>query len=325
MNEQRGIVRNRIGIAIWVTALLFGSRAKERAFAANPHPADGSSSLDLPLTFEPNRGQSEKGVQFVARGPGYTLYLNGDGSSFHFSSAAARATNRKRSPLFMKLVGQKKSDSALMGFDERPSKSSYFIGSDPKKWFTGIPNFGRVSQREIYEGIDVIYHGSQGQLEYEFKVAPHAQPETITIAILGADHVHRNSQGDVLFSVANAEMHLQRPSAYQEVNGVVQPVASQYIVRKNSLSFKVGKYDSSRQLVIRPVLSYSGYLKLQDASSSTTGSCFPYICQGVTSGFESQRSASSTGHLSEAHSYRRFARSTSWKAHAGRAQTIIRF
>lgn len=288
MNERRSIVRNRIGIAIWVAALLFSSPAEERAFAGNPHPADGSSSIDLPLTFEPNRGQSEKGVQFVARGPGYTLYLNGDGSSFHFSAATKRSTNLKGSPLSMKLVGQKKPDSALTGSDERPSKSSYFIGSDPKKWFTGIPNFGRVSQRDIYEGIDVTYHGSQGELEYEFNIAPHAQPETITIAILGADHFHLNNQGDVLFSVANAEMHLQRPSAYQDVNGVAQPVASQYIVRKNSLSFKVGKYDSSRQLVIRPVLSYSGYLKLQDARSSITGSCFQSICQGVTPGFEFQ-------------------------------------
>ncbi len=325
MNERRSIDKNVIVIAVWVAALLFGSTTQRRAFAASPSPADGSNSIDLPLTFEPNRGQGEEGVQFVARGPGYTLCLNEKGSSFHFSSPARPSTDTKRPPLSMKLVGRKKSDFALQGFDERPSKSSYFIGSDPKKWFTGIPNFGRVSQRDIYEGIDVTYHGSQGQLEYEFKVAPHAQPETITIAILGADHFHRNSQGDVLFSVANAEMRLQRPSAYQDVNGVAQPVISQYIVRKNSLSFKVGKYDPSRPLIIRPVLSYSGYLKLQDARSSITGSCSPYLCQGLASGFKFQQSTFGTAQLSDVHSYRRFARSTKWKAHAGRAQTITGF
>jgi hypothetical protein len=325
MNERRNIGNKRIVIAASAVALLFAVTTQKRAFAANPSPADGSNSIDLALTFEPNLGQGESGVQFVARGPGYTLYLNEEGSSFHFSSPVRPSTDTKRPPLSMKLVGQKKSDSALQGFDERPSRSSYFIGSDPKKWFTGIPNFGRVFQRDIYEGIDVTYHGSQGQLDYEFKVAPHAQPEAITIAILGADHFHRNSQGDLLFSVANAQMRLQRPFAYQDVNGVAQPVASQYIIRKNSLSFKVGKYDPSRPLIIRPVLSYSGYLKLQDARSAVTGSWLPHSCQGVTSRFQFQRSPFSTEQLSEAHSYRRSARSTSWKAHARRAQTITGF
>jgi hypothetical protein len=325
MIERRNIAKNRIVIAVGVVALLFGVTTQKRAFAANPSPSDGSNSIDLPLTFEPNRGQGEEGVQFVARGPGYTLYLNEEGSSFHFSSAVRPSTDKKRPPLSMKLVGQKKSDSALLGSDERPSKSSYFIGSDPKKWFTGIPNFGRVCQREIYEGIDVTYHGSQGQLEYEFKVAPHAQPETITIAILGADHFHRNSQGDVLFSVANAEMRLQRPSAYQDVNGVAQPVISQYIVRKNSLSFKVGKYDPSRPLIIRPVLSYSGYLKLQDARSSVTGSCFPYSYQGFLSGFQFRRSAFATARLSNAHLFPSIRPLDLVEGHAGRAQTITGF
>jgi hypothetical protein len=223
--------------------------------------------MELPLSFEPNRGQSDNAAQFVARGPGYTLYLNEEGSSFQWSSAPGKSAGKVEPRFAVKFAGQKKSKSNLLGLDEQPSQSSYFTGSDPKKWLTGIPNFRRVARRGVYDGIDVTYHGSQGQLECEFKIAPHADPASISLEIIGARGLHKDPQGDVVFTVANVAMRLHRPTAYQRANGASHAVASHYLVRGNFITVRVGAYDPGKLLFLNPVLSYSGLLKLQDAIS----------------------------------------------------------
>jgi hypothetical protein len=239
-----------------------GLSAREEA----THSAAGAVSSSLPLSFEPNRGQSEDGVQFVARGPGYAVYLSEDGLSFRFSSASEISGGTKPS-LAIRLAGQKRSKAHMLGMDERPSKSSYYSGSDPKKWVTDIPNFSRVERRGVYEGIDASYRGSQGQLECEFRIAPHANPGIIALEIIGARNLRLSAEGDIVFTVADVEMQFSRPAAYQEVNGARHGIASSYRMKGNFISIAVGTYDPRKTLVVNPVLSYSGFLKLQDANS----------------------------------------------------------
>jgi hypothetical protein len=180
------------------------------------------------------------------------------------------SAGRAESSFSMKVVGRKRSKFNLLGLNKQPSKSGYFTGSDPKKWFTDIPNFGGVAQHGVYEGIDVTYHSAQGQLECEFKIAPHAKPGKIALEIIGAHHLRRDPHGDVVFNVANVETRLQRPIAYQGVNGASHAVASHYVVRGNLITLRVGIYDPIEILFINPVLSYSGFLKLEAASSVRT-------------------------------------------------------
>ena len=266
LNQFRKSAQASLALLALTASWVAGSQARK----VGTRSGEASVPLDLPLSFEPNRGQSGVGVRFVARGPGYVLYLNEEGPSFQFPSAMKTSAGRAEPSFSMKLAGEKKLKSDLLGLDDQPSKSSYFTGSDPRKWFTDIPNFGRVAQRGVYEGIDVIYRGSQGQLECEFEIAPHAKPGTIALAIIGARHLRRNTQGDVVFMVANVGMRLQRPIAYQGVNGASHSVASHYIVRGNLITLRVGIYDPGEILFINPVLSYSGFLKLQAASPVPT-------------------------------------------------------
>ena len=228
---------------------------------------EGALTSSLPLSFEPNRGQSEDGVQFVARGPGYALYLNQDGPSFQFSSAVGTSAARTKPSLAIKLAGVKRSKATMLGLDEQPSKSSYYSGSDPKKWVTDIPNFSRVERRGVYDGIDASYHGSQGQLECEFRIAPRANPGTIALEIMGGRKLRLSTQGDIVFTVADVEMWLHRPTAHQEANGARRAVASHYRLKGSLISIIVGTYDAAKTLVVDPILSYSEFLKLQDANS----------------------------------------------------------
>ena len=245
-----------------------------RILASNANPSNAahpiaSAFVDLPLSFEPNQGQSEAGIQFVARGPGYTLLLNNEQASFQFSGGEASSTDSKGGTFELRLAGSKKAQSPLFGRDEQPSKSSYFTGADPRKWITGIPNFGRVERRDVYDGVDVSYRGLQGQLECEFTIAPYATPETIQLQILGAQRLHIDSKGDVVFSVANLEFRLRRPDSHQKVNGSRRTVTVRYIVRKNIVTFRLGNYDSRKTLFIKPVLSYA------DLSQAAANICPP--------------------------------------------------
>jgi hypothetical protein len=186
----------------------------------------------LPLHFEPNRGQTDKGVKFLARGPGYTLFLTGDevvlslrkprplrdqpsaarkpktanrnwtvhgleSGLFHLpalfaspglrvpSAEPPRATRESRTPSVVKLrVVGSNADAKVSGLDELPGKSNYFIGNNPKKWRTNVPNYAKVQYQNVYPGIDVVYYGTnQRQLEYDFVVAPGADPRAIRVAI----------------------------------------------------------------------------------------------------------------------------------------------
>jgi hypothetical protein len=266
-NPMKAIKAKHVRVALAASAILGLTAnwpARTQASNSNPNAEaqfEVSTLLGLPLSFEPNRGQSEAGVQFVARGPGYTLRLNHDGSSIQFSPDAGTPASQKSARFEIRLAGSNKTHSRLLGKDEQPSKSSYFTGSDPKKWLTGIPNFGRVERRHVYDGIDVSYRGQQGQFQCEFKIAPHAKPESIKLEIVGARHLHIDAKGDVVFSVGNVEVRLRRLDAHQEANGFSQPaalpVSLHYVVGKNLIAFRLGNYDPEKILLISPILSYA--------------------------------------------------------------------
>ena len=144
---------------------------------------------NLPLSFEANHGQSDSTVKFLSRGSGYSLFLTSNEAVLVLSQseadesrkasrvarAAVRARHRKSAVVRMTLVNANPQSQAA-GHDELPGKSNYFIGNDPAKWRTNIPTYAKVKYEGVYPGVDLVYYGNQGQLEYDFVVAPGADP-----------------------------------------------------------------------------------------------------------------------------------------------------
>src|SRR5439155_10428168 len=147
----------------------------------------------LPLSFEPNVGQIDPRVKFMSHGAGYTLFLTPDRAVLALR-ALSNAPAGLRGPggmvaeapartdvLSMGLVGADQRAS-VVGVDPLPGISNYFIGNDPSAWHTGIPNFAKVSYRDIYPGVDLTYYGNQGgQLEYDFIVAAGVDPSVVRL------------------------------------------------------------------------------------------------------------------------------------------------
>jgi hypothetical protein len=163
----------------------------------------------------------------------------------------------------MKLVGANRAPK-IIGLEELPGKSNSFAGSDPKRWRAGIPTYAKVKYEGVYPGVDLVYYGRERQLEYDFVLAPHADPKSIRMDFSGADKVTVDDRGDLVLETAGGQVRMRKPVIYQEGQespGARQEIAGGYALDANrQVSFEVGDYDPSRALVIDPVLVYSTYL-----------------------------------------------------------------
>jgi hypothetical protein len=254
------------------------SSAAPKALPSKPLP----KSLSLPLFFEPNQGQTAPQVKFLARGSGYALFLTADEAVLQLQqprpnprTATEVPATAPSSVIRMKLDGAN-SAAGISGAGQLPGKSNYFIGNDPAQWRNNIPQFARVEYTSVYRGVDLVYYGAQGQLEYDFRVAPAADPNQIVLSFQGASaHVvsgasgDAGDSGDLILSTANGDVRFHAPRVYQPatpVSGDASGHAEKAIAGSfrqlagNKIGFTIGNYDHSRELVIDPVLTYSTYL-----------------------------------------------------------------
>jgi hypothetical protein len=262
------------------------------AWAGGNHQAESSPKINLaattaakpgvqyartPLSFEPNLGQADAQAKFTANSQAYSVKLDAAGAQFQFKSkdAAASAT------LGMELVGANR-QAALNGEDLLPGKSDYFPTGDKKTWITNVPNYSRVHYSGVYPGIDVSFYGNSNKLEYDFLIQAGFNPSLVQMKISGSDHLKVNSAGDLVLQRGKGELHFLKPLAYQlAADGKTrQTVDAAYQVAKNNsgepvVTFALGQYDHSRELVIDPVvdaLSYSQYLNYNYVGAVTVDS-----------------------------------------------------
>lgn len=240
-----------------VRTLLLAAAASSTPLAAANSPT--ISLAKLPLRFEPNRGQSDPQVRFLARGSGYGLYLTSGGGSVMVLRRGGSASSAA-SVLRLDLVGANPEPKAV-GADELAGKSHYFLGSDPAAWKTDVPQYARVELRDVYPGVDLTYYGNEGQIEYDFVVAPGADPKCIRFRVEGARSIRLDKVGNLALSADGGELVHRAPVLYQELDGKRQSVIGRYVrYGGTEIGFEIGSYDSARPLVIDPVLSYSTYL-----------------------------------------------------------------
>jgi uncharacterized repeat protein (TIGR01451 family) len=212
------------------------------------------SPISIPLFFEPNQGQVDPRVRFLARGAGYGLFLTADEAVLSLRPGRADADSVIR----MRLSGSNPA-ARVSGADPLPGKSNYLIGNDRTKWHRGIPQFGRVNYENVYPGIALTYYGSQGRLEYDFRVAPGADPNAIALSFDGA--AARIEDGELALATDQGEIRFQAPVIYQQIGDERKQVEGRYRqLAANKVGFELGAYDRSKELVIDPTLSYSTFL-----------------------------------------------------------------
>ena len=192
-----------------------------------------SARVSIPVAFEPNRGQAGRDAEFVARAPGYSLTLRGGAATI-----ITRGSRITASPVGAR-PGPPEPESPL------PGTSTYLVGN-ASRWLHDLPTFSRVRYRGIYPGIDLLYYGSQGALEYDFLLAPGADPHRIRLAIRGARRLSIDAAGNLVIDTPSGPLIQRRPVAWQEIAGVRRPVAARYLLRGSTLRVGLGRYDPAR-------------------------------------------------------------------------------
>jgi photosystem II stability/assembly factor-like uncharacterized protein len=253
-------------------------RADGAAVGAGAENGPAAAAEDygrLPLQFEANRGQTDARVRFISRGPGYVMFLTPDEAVLALSrggegEGSEGKQGEERRVLRMRLAGANP-DPLVAGAEELPGKVNYYVGNNPSEWRTGVSLYGKVHYTGVYPGIDLVYYGNQRQLEYDFLIAPGADPGRIKIKFDGADRAKVEEDGSLTLSVGGGEVSMKRPVIYQTADdGARKEVEGGYRIKGGEVEFSVGAYDADRPLVIDPILSYSTFLGLVSNINYTT-------------------------------------------------------
>jgi beta-propeller repeat-containing protein len=246
----------RTSLCLCVVSTLIGLGGRNAGAAAGPAALDFGRR---PLAFEENRGQTDARVKLLARGDGYGLFL---------TSYEAVLALKDGPPLRLRWEGARPAPR-VSGERELPARSHYFLGNDPARWRTEIPSYEKARYQGLYPGIDLVFYGNPRQLEYDFEVAPGADPGKVRLAVEGADRVEIDPAGDLVLHLRGGEVRLRKPVSYQEIAGARREVASRWRhLGGGRLGFDLGAYDPARPLVIDPVLAFSTYLGGRDTDAA---------------------------------------------------------
>jgi hypothetical protein len=285
----RHILRRASGFLIFGICMQFASVLLQGGLSAqtSSKASDGSgvtaqdkqklaaSAIKLPLFFEANEGQTDPSVRFLTRSGGYTMFLmptetvlvegknptaSGEKFGKGFAAFHADAKNAKQSVLRMELLGAN-SAPEFQGLQELLGKVNYLIGKNEAAWHTNVALFSEVQVAKVYPGVDLLFHGDQRQLEYDFVVAPGADPRRIGFQISGANKIEIDATGNLILHTTDSEFEMRKPLIYQGEGASRSEVRGKFVLSaKNQVRFELGPYDHAEKLVIDPAIDYATFL-----------------------------------------------------------------
>ncbi len=216
------------------------------------------SYAKLPLSFIPNRGQTDESVRYYAQGAGFGFYFTDDKAVLSFQKEA------RGEALHLRFLGAS-GNATLKPERQGTGTVNYLKGHDPSKWQTGLPTYGQLAYQGLWPGVDMSIRGASGTLKYEFQLAPGANPERIRLAYAGAEGLSLSRGGNLSIRTPHGTLRDSAPRAWQQIGGRRVPVQSRYSLNNgargaNAYGFELGAYDHSKPLVIDPGIVYSTYL-----------------------------------------------------------------
>jgi hypothetical protein len=257
--------------------------------------------------FEENRGQQHEKVRYMTRGSGGTMFLTATEAVYVVMSRERGAESgeernskdesrntkdeslnsifeirdskfgrgpnsdvpRMATAVYMTLAGANQ-NAEFVPSERLEHNTNYFKGSDPDKWRTDIPNYGRITVNGIYPGIDAVWFGRDSGVRYDFVVSPGADPNQIEWEVRGATNVTVDAEGGLVIETPTGTLRQNKPYTFQETNGQRSEVQSSFRISQAEsntfrVGFNLGSYDTSKQLTIDPSvnlsnMSYSTFL-----------------------------------------------------------------
>jgi hypothetical protein len=212
-----------------------------------------SQYKNLPLAFEPNRGQAKQDSEYLVHHGQATTYFNG----------AKTTTTIGGSDISMSL--EDSSNPNFSGVDQLESKTNYFIGQDQSRWHRDIPNYKQLIAKNVYPGIDLKYYGTNSQLEHDFIVSPGADYKQIAFHFDGQKNLILDTEGNLILKTEKSDLRLNAPITYQQTSSSTgkskHTIPSKFELNDNKVTIALdADYDRTQTLIIDPTLVYSTYL-----------------------------------------------------------------
>jgi uncharacterized repeat protein (TIGR01451 family) len=224
---------------------------------------DSRPSVNLPLTFEINRGQTAPQVKYLARSREGVLFFTDQGVTAAVPRVGA-----------FRMFFENAAAPAITAEQPMVARSNYLARRNGPA-IVNVENYGAVRYSHLYPGIDVRFYGEGRHLEHDFVLSPGADPAQIVLRFEGLDHLALTSAGEA--EMVLGKLHLQEtaPIAWQVVDGTKRSVAAHWkLVGENRLGVELGEYDRSLPLTIDPVLVYATHLGGSTATDDV-GDTFP--------------------------------------------------
>jgi hypothetical protein len=275
-----------------ITAILVGCNANTKTGSVQPNAAQALHRVEyaaLPIRFEPNVGQAPQTMRYVARGADYTVAITHRGVVLHLRHIAPGVASTcctahvpppsaVQAQALLGLHPVHAAGEARISAERRQgSVSNYVLGGDSSKWRRNVANYAAVRYEQIYPGIDWVVYGNREQLEYDFVVAPGADPRQIELSIEGARSAAVDDHGDLQLKVQDGTVRQLKPVIYQTAaRGARHAVEGHYLLSHGHLAFALGNYDHDRALVIDPTLVFSTYFpgSIAAIASDSQGSTY---------------------------------------------------
>ena len=220
-------------------------------------------ALNLPLTFEQNRGQADAAYRYIFHRDGVEAMFLRDGIDFLLPAGRG---NRREVRLHFVAGG-----STPAGLDLLEGRSNYFRGNDSSRWIRDVPNYSKVEYEQIYPGISLDFYGNGHALEHDFTVEPGADPSKIAFQFGAAQKLKISTQGDLEIRLADTTLTLQKPVAYQNLASGRKDVDAGFLLADDgTVRFRLGNYDLGAPLVIDPVFVFSTYFSTATTTAVTT-------------------------------------------------------
>ena len=236
---------------LFAFCILFSSAACAQKYSAQALGNDTLTFEEAASASSPDRA-------------GYISSVAGLDFQFQQNRAAIQVTQigrPKDQPIELELAGANRAPQ-LSAEGQLPGIVNYFPSGDPRTWRTNLRTWSALRYRGVYPGIDLVYYGNRSALEYDFIVAPQADPRRIVVHIGHAQQVRIAGDGGLNVNGMGESLSFSKPLIYQLApDGTRQLVAGRYVRRgADRIGFDIPDWDRSRALIIDPVLTWSSFV-----------------------------------------------------------------
>jgi len=226
-----------------------------------------------PIRFEPNSGLQPGSIRWTARGRGYSFAFTDRATLLRVADRTVRLT--------FPGANHSTANHRFQGEQPQRAPTNYFLGlKNNEQKRLSVPAFGRLRETGVYRGIDVVYYGNGGELEYDFEIAPGADPSRIRMRFDGADAVRLNDRGEIVLTLDSGEIVQHLPVVYQRrASGEIVNVEAAYrIARDGTVRLAIAAYNPAEPLIVDPGITYAGYLS---GSIADFGVAIAHDSQGI--------------------------------------------